>query len=90
MSYENAEQEIRDSVINLSNAHELGKKDTVAILTYLIHDIMTIKEDDGKQEGSMNPCENCGSMRIVQVGRKQTCQSCLNEWDAFPELPPED
>jgi hypothetical protein len=44
--YQNAELEIRDSVVAISNKFELGKKDTVAILSYLLHDIMSIRENE--------------------------------------------
>ena len=43
--YSACEKRIRESVTNISNEGELSKADTVAILTYLIHDIMSIKED---------------------------------------------
>lgn len=43
--YQEAEEEIRNSVINISNRFELSQKDTVAILTYLIHNILSIREE---------------------------------------------
>ena len=45
MEYREAEKEIRESVIQISNKYELGKKDTVAILAYLTHDILSIKDE---------------------------------------------
>jgi hypothetical protein len=50
--YADAEKEIRESVIQISNKYELGKKDTVAILTYLTHDILSIREPAvGRKDG---------------------------------------
>jgi hypothetical protein len=43
--YSACEKRIRDSVIAISNEGELSQGDTVAILTYLIHDILSIKND---------------------------------------------
>jgi len=44
--YSACEKRIRNSVVAISNEGELGKKDTVSILTYLIHDILSIKEGE--------------------------------------------
>jgi hypothetical protein len=55
--YSEAENEIREAVIAISNKYELGKKDTVSILTYLVHDIMSIREEDraGKSDAQSKP-----------------------------------
>lgn len=42
--YIEAEKEIRDAIIQISNKYEISKKDTVALLTYLIHDILSLRE----------------------------------------------
>lgn len=44
MEYQDAEKDIRDSVIQIGNKYELGKKDVVAILEYLKHDILSLRE----------------------------------------------
>lgn len=81
-SYNKADHEIREAVTKISNEHEIGQKDTVAILTYLIHDIMSIKEesDNGMQKGRVVPCEKCGSTNIVQTGMFMDCQECNHNW----------
>jgi len=38
--YEKAMREITDAVMRISLEHEISQGDTVAILTYMIHDIL--------------------------------------------------
>jgi len=44
--YEEASEEIRKSVVEISNKFELAKYQTIAILAYLSHDIMTLNDSD--------------------------------------------
>jgi hypothetical protein len=44
--YTKAENEITDAVTKISLKYEVSKSDTIAILTYLIHNIMHIKDGE--------------------------------------------
>ncbi len=43
--YSEAEKRIRESVVSISNEMELSKAETVSILTYLTHDILSLREN---------------------------------------------